>query len=456
MRALGRRSGRAAVAFLVAVSLFAAHPSETASGAPRVKVLIKEIAPGLTLTRYIDKKTPLRTYVLTVDLSQPLTMDVAVAHDRLSGAERVSGMAARHGAIAAVNGDFGGSGGPVHPFAEDGDLVRTSVTPGIGFAVTADEQSVNMASPQQSVTGVESDPGEQWNVDRWNDGPPGLGEIAGFSPEGGKLEIPPAFSCSARLFPTGPPQLRNPDPGVQTDYTVESTACSAGPLTRNGGIVLSALPGTDEAQRILSLSPGETVTVTWSFGWTNVLDSIGGVPLLVSDGQIVLGSCTSSICHRHPRTGVGATADGKLLLVVVDGRRPKRWSVGITLQGFARLFLSLGAVEALNLDGGGSSTMVVNGEVINRPSQAGGERAVSSALLVLPGPDPGEAGLGALAPARPAPAGSGSRSAWRAAYLDPGSTGGMLDALARGELGFGAVRLPADLLRIVRRFRALR
>jgi exopolysaccharide biosynthesis protein len=57
---------------------------------------------------------------------------------------------------------------------------------------------------------------------------------------------------------------------------------------------------------------------------------------------------------------------------------------------FARIMRDLGAVDALNLDGGGSSTMVVQGEVVNRPSD-GRERSISSAILILPGPDPGEA-----------------------------------------------------------------
>jgi exopolysaccharide biosynthesis protein len=87
---------------------------------------------------------------------------------------------------------------------------------------------------------------------------------------------------------------------------------------------------------------------------------------------------------------VGFTADGKVLMVVVDGRQ-KKWSIGLTLNQFARLFKRLGAVYALNLDGGGSSTMVINGEVVNRPS-SGFERRVTNALLVLPGPDPGEPG----------------------------------------------------------------
>jgi exopolysaccharide biosynthesis protein len=86
---------------------------------------------------------------------------------------------------------------------------------------------------------------------------------------------------------------------------------------------------------------------------------------------------------RQARTLAGVTEDGRLLLVTVDGRRPG-WSVGMTLPEAARLMRSLGARDALNLDGGGSTTMVVRGQVVNRPSDRVGERPVSDALYVPP------------------------------------------------------------------------
>lgn len=453
MSRIGRRLCAAAVGTILVAAQLAGHAAGSPLLAPRLQRSVKIIAPGLTFTKIVDKLAPRRIFVLTVDISQPLAMDVALAQDKFPGFETTSSMAARGGAIAAVNGDFGGfQGRPTHPFAEDGDLKNTSSIPGVSFAVSADEQSIFMAAPKQSVTAVQAATGETWNVDRWNDGPPGLGEIAGYTAVGGTLDPPPAYACSVRLFPDGGPQLQSPAPGVATDYTVDQTACSATPMTTNGGIVLSALPSTDEAQQLLSLSTGESVHVTWSFGWPGVLSAIGGVPLLVSNGQVVATNCTTSFCLRNPRTGVGVTTDGKLLLVVVDGRQAK-YSVGYSLVGFARLFQQLGAVTAMNMDGGGSSTMVINGKIVNRPS-GGFERKVSSALLVLPGPKTGTLFARAAPAASPAARGASWRRAWRLAELDPGSTGGMLDALAAGALGASGYRLPARFLAVVRRFRS--
>jgi len=100
---------------------------------------------------------------------------------------------------------------------------------------------------------------------------------------------------------------------------------------------------------------------------------------LVQDGRVVLGACSSSICAPNPRTGIGLTADGRIVLVVVDGRQ--HLSGGMSLPAFASFFVRLGVVSAMNLDGGGSSTMAVKGQVVNVPSD-GFERSVSNALLV--------------------------------------------------------------------------
>jgi hypothetical protein len=179
-------------------------------------------------------------------------------------------------------------------------------------------------------------------------------------------------------------------------------------------------------------------------GWPHVWSTIGGVPILVSGGQLdIPTNCTDPFCNRNPRTGIGFTSDGTLLMVVVDGRSPK--SRGMTLVQFARLFMRLGATDALNLDGGGSATMVVKGRVVNHPSDTTGERAVTSSALILPQV------LRAMGVRASGPAGPGPGSAARAALSDPGSTGGMLDSVARGT--FGPVRLGAAERRVVAAFR---
>ena len=125
-------------------------------------------------------------------------------------------------------------------------------------------------------------------------------------------------------------------------------------------------------------------------------EAVGGRPLLLRDstfGPTVDTEGQAGFANgRHPRTAVGIADDGRrLLLVVVDGRQ-KPYSDGMTLRELARVMLALGAPDALNLDGGGSTAMVLAdpeaaGElrVMNRPSDPTGERAVANALGVVKG-----------------------------------------------------------------------
>jgi exopolysaccharide biosynthesis protein len=156
----------------------------------------------------------------------------------------------------------------------------------------------------------------------------------------------------------------------------------------SGGLVLSAREGSAKGDQLAALPVGDTVNVTWTYGWPGVADAIAGSPQILDDREIVAPTNCGYICYRHPRSGVGITAKGKILFVVVDGRDPGR-SVGMNLAQFARLMRREGAVDALNFDGGGSATMIVKGKVVNRPSD-GRQRSVANALLVLPGGDKGE------------------------------------------------------------------
>src|SRR2546427_12695451 len=119
--------------------------------------------------------------------------------------------------------------------------------------------------------------------------------------------------------------------------------------------------------------------------WERVVDAVGGGPGLWANGRPAgsEGLPPLLVEHRHPRTAIGVLGDGRILLIVVDGRQPPH-SLGMTIAELAMELQRLGAVEAMNLDGGGSSTMVVAGRIVNMPSDEAGERPVASALVVLP------------------------------------------------------------------------
>lgn len=129
----------------------------------------------------------------------------------------------------------------------------------------------------------------------------------------------------------------------------------------------------------------------------DVLHVLGGGPRLLRNGRVYITEHTEKFkkditVGRAARSAVGITQNGKILLVVVDGkpRRNSPWSKsqkpqsrGVTLEELAKFMKSIGAIDAFNLDGGGSSAMVINGNVANRPVD-GNQKRVSNSLLIRP------------------------------------------------------------------------
>jgi muramoyltetrapeptide carboxypeptidase len=156
---------------------------------------------------------------------------------------------------------------------------------------------------------------------------------------------------------------------------------SLGPDLAARGDVERFLPGAEASWSALTTS--EPVDARWQ----RAEDVVSGGPWLLSGGRRVTDWSSEPFTRvfveaRHPRTALGVRADGTFLLVTVDGRQAD-WSVGMSLPELTDLLLDLGAVDAINLDGGGSTTMVVDGEVVNRPSDANGERENGDAVLVF-------------------------------------------------------------------------
>ncbi|MGL6279650.1 MAG: phosphodiester glycosidase family protein, partial [Gaiella sp.] len=118
--------------------------------------------------------------------------------------------------------------------------------------------------------------------------------------------------------------------------------------------------------------------------WPSVVDAIGGGPQIVRGGAPVFSAgeefTSLQLTPRAPRTAVGQTADGRVLLVAVDGRQPGL-SVGLTNFELAQTLVRLGAVTGMALDGGGSTTMAFDGRLLNRPSD-GVERPIATALVL--------------------------------------------------------------------------
>jgi exopolysaccharide biosynthesis protein len=134
----------------------------------------------------------------------------------------------------------------------------------------------------------------------------------------------------------------------------------------------------------------ETATTADQLLADGVWNTLSFGPAVVENGEIVAGIDdievdtnfgNHSIQGEQPRTAVGIIDTNHLVFVVVDGRSPG-YSAGVTMTGLAEIMQSLGATTAYNIDGGGSSTMYFNGEVVNNPLGKGEERGTSDILYI--------------------------------------------------------------------------
>jgi len=186
--------------------------------------------------------------------------------------------------------------------------------------------------------------------------------------------------------------------------TVEFTIIKGNIVTTNDGLGNTAIPrngyvlsasGTMRQMLIDAAKQERYVALTNT--WRELpaefeksrgrLDIVTGVPQLVKNGLVDITwerekSSKAFVETRHPRTAVARLKDGKFLMITVDGRTEA--SAGIGLNDLAEYLISIGTIEAMNLDGGGSTTMYLKGRIVNHPSDKEGERKVSDAILVTP------------------------------------------------------------------------
>ncbi len=200
----------------------------------------------------------------------------------------------------------------------------------------------------------------------------------------------PAFNTTTLTAPGGLEII------VENDRILDFHSNGNAVIPENG-YVLSY--GVEAAKQAGPVKKGLPVRINYEFrplhpdhaadeNWKKMDYLVGGAGLLIMDGEPVRDYVVEKLSKgfdtsRHPRTAVGVTGWGRWIFVVVDGRQPAL-SVGMTLDELTDLMLSLGCRYAINLDGGGSATMYLNGSVVNSPSDLSGERPVADALMILP------------------------------------------------------------------------
>jgi exopolysaccharide biosynthesis protein len=350
------------------------------------------IAPGVEFFRVADEALvehtgPVAICLLRLDPAR-VRLSSALSKDELLQAESVADIAARHGAIAAVNGGFfnATNGEPLGLLKVDGELVSDSASLKGAVAIGAGEDgalTLDFDQVSARMTMTFSAEGQQWSV-----------PIDGVDTtrERGRLMLyTPAYHGDTDTAPTGTEWVLDGQP-----LRVVAMRPGAGHsrIPRHGAVL--SYGGTTLPPSLTALTDDVVVAfeTTWKRAggapapaFARATDVVSGAGLLRRE-QVVqrdwrAESLTSETftTSRHPRTLIGRDVHGRVWLVAVDGRVPD-YSIGMTFADLQRLCDRLELTDALNLDGGGSTTMVVKGQVVNHPSNATGARPVSDALIV--------------------------------------------------------------------------
>jgi hypothetical protein len=347
----------------------------------------QQLRPGV-LSRFIYAPSgPWAIHVLEVDLDRCYSALAVKGANGAVGRTKTSALlrelAATRDVIGGVNADFfslaAPLGVPVGALVSNGRVVTgPSAQPVLAFDAAGTASITTLRS-----VGSASLKAHLFDIDGWNRAAPH--GLALFDAAWG-LSTDTA-TAAVEVVLTG----HDPSRVVAIDRN------AAGALIPTDGAVLVAGRNAPENVRgsLRALKVGDTVRTTVSLAPFQPREAVGGRPLLLRDSVVSAAVDTSgqaSFIARNPRTAVGVGRDGKrLILAVVDGRQMP-YSDGMSLRELATLMRALGARDALNLDGGGSTTLVYADpdssgalRVANRPSDKDGERSVGDALAIVGG-----------------------------------------------------------------------
>jgi len=351
------------------------------------------VAPGVTLFRSNDASLvnppgAVAVHLLRLD-PERVRLDAALSNGEVMDAERVADIAARHQAIAAVNGGFFSirNGEPTGLLKIGGELLSDSAVARGIVAIRSrpgrrPELEFDQATLKMSLTFKAGAKDHRVAID-------GLDTTR----ERGKLMLyTPSYHQHTDTAANGVEWVVAGRPPA----VVEIRRDAGQTHIPRGGAVLS-FGGLDLPPDLEALAVG--TRVTFEPVWRSIhglapsrFDEadhiVNGAGLLKRNNQAVTNwrevenlAPTTFLDVRHPRTLIGVDRRGLIWLVAVDGRQPG-YSLGMTFAELMTLVDRLELRDALNLDGGGSTTMIVKGVMVNKPSDPAGARAVSDAIVV--------------------------------------------------------------------------
>lgn len=396
---------RLCVVLILFFHISAVSIEKRADAAGKKTQLFSDISPGLNIYRYDWDLETCVLYIAEISRDEPaLKFEVSLANSEVLGKETVRSMAIRRTqggdrkVVVAVNGGFGvlgdmrGYGGVLENiYIQDGELITQPTDNDACFGVT--ESGEFISTPVKMNASI-----------KIGDHSLTIGCINQRRLDGCQITLyTPRFGDSTRTNrrrgkEIGLSGLKLPiSANYANNYNVDTVSTDGNSSIPEDGLILwissqikepavSAFKQNASGTIHVSLDPPE---------WNDVRHAIGGRIRLLKNGKInqelvdlhiknldkhVPGKRNQFLNLSHePRTALGYNED-TLYLAVADGRQPK-YSTGLTLYELASILIELGATEAINLDGGSSSTFVVNDQVVNKPSGQK-EREVLNAVFI--------------------------------------------------------------------------
>jgi Phosphodiester glycosidase len=348
------------------------------------------VAPGIRLYRLFDPSLldpagPVAVQLLRLD-PRRVILKSALSDNHVVGTETVLDTFQRHSAVAAINaGFFLPNGDPNGLLQVDGELVSDTARPRGAIAVTTEDRVTRLLFDV-----VTAEARVRFGTD---EDAPSI-DIAGIDTtrQRGRLMLfTPKYYAHTDTAAHGIEWIVGGSPLAVRERRDDAGSAPIPPE----GFVLS-YGGLEPPAELDAVKIGDPARIERRFvtrhgtppaRWAAADHVIGGAGLLARNGQQIRDWAVEDLrqgfsTERHPRTMVGVDRDGDIWLVTVDGRNPQI-SLGMTFLELQRLAARLKLTDALNLDGGGSTTMVVKGAIVNHPSDATGPRKVSDALLVM-------------------------------------------------------------------------
>jgi phosphodiester glycosidase len=352
------------------------------------------VAPGVERLALERDRPPLRVNVARIAPSAAVSLRAVLSNDAVAGpdpiVERTSSMCQRVHCLLAINGDFAGSDDePLGGLLTGGELLRTPSPTQLQLSVGNDGKlSAGELSWSGTLVPTDLAPLTFSGV---NVAPSADGLTLYTAAYGPALETQgPATVVGFRnIEPAGRLMVGQTTMVEIIGLWEQLPGSSPSPVPADGGVVVGRGPSADVLGSLWSrvqtgaVSSRALVRLDAQGG---VAESLGGSPILIRNGARWFADAANDFTRgRQPRTLVGWNPDGERLLVTVDGRQPDT-SVGMTLAEAADLLLALGATDGINLDGGGSTTFVAGGTVVNTPSDVAVRKGDGEAIRHLASP----------------------------------------------------------------------